>query len=307
MVLLAPATDPGVEVHVAMKCRVGIASILVLAALQSASLALADSECFKGYRDTTPEERATMTANLGTVRAALPGAPEGWIVTSDDEISPVLRICGDDENDPWSYSFSRSFHRTTGFETRDSLMDVAADVARSEMDAKKPRAEEIEARITTLSQQAVEAAQKGDMDAIEAINQEIEKVSEEYSRLLDEGEATGAISAAEEASRDESFSIAVEINADHMWHDPAAVPMSIPGAAAAYRWGEKGEGQALILVGPWKPVAGSDGDSECAMRPGEKAETAQAVAIQVFGDVTRLESVAKAIDVKTIAALVRKK
>ena len=50
--------------------------------------ALADSECGKGFRDTTAAERTAMTDVLTTALAALPAPPTGWIVTTDEIADP---------------------------------------------------------------------------------------------------------------------------------------------------------------------------------------------------------------------------
>jgi len=282
--------------------------ILGLALVTGVSAAFADSECGKGYRDTTPTERATITANLEAAKKACPEPPAGWVIQGDEKVSVPMSTCKDYDAEPWGYSFTRYCQRLTGHEAEDSLMQVAADVSKTSLEAKQPRLDAIMARMQELGQQSGEAAQKGDWDKVDALSKEIDKVGQEYTKLLDDSASTEALNAAVEAARDASFNIGVNFNTARMWHDPAAVVLDIPGAAAAYRWGEKDQGVALILVGAWKPVDSGEGEGldACAMRSGGKSESAQNVVIQVTGDETRVESVARAIDLKAMTALLGK-
>jgi hypothetical protein len=68
---------------------------VLLAAAIGASAAWGDAECVKGYRDTTAAEREAMLGVMQTAKAALPGAPEGWIIGGYEELSPIGSICKD--------------------------------------------------------------------------------------------------------------------------------------------------------------------------------------------------------------------
>lgn len=51
------------------------AMVVATAALAAAPVARSDAPCNKGYRDSTPAERATMTAALQAAKSALPPTP----------------------------------------------------------------------------------------------------------------------------------------------------------------------------------------------------------------------------------------
>ena len=59
----------------AMNLRMTLAAVLTVAAMVGTCAAQADGVCVKGYRDTTPAERATIARVLETVKRALPGPP----------------------------------------------------------------------------------------------------------------------------------------------------------------------------------------------------------------------------------------
>ena len=78
-----------------MNARLTFEALLAASALLVAGTAWADGECSKGYRQVTPAERSTMTHVLETARGALPAAPAGWAVISDDRISVPASYCRD--------------------------------------------------------------------------------------------------------------------------------------------------------------------------------------------------------------------
>ena len=77
----------------------------------SAPIAFADAPCNAGLRDVTAAERAQVTSVLQSAQAALPPAPEGWIIVVDpsNEIFVPAKICRDHEATPWSYRISRTY------------------------------------------------------------------------------------------------------------------------------------------------------------------------------------------------------
>lgn len=59
--------------------------LVLLGSVFSFSRADADAACEKGFHDITPGQRANMAAVLGSVRAAVPEPPTGWIRTLHDD------------------------------------------------------------------------------------------------------------------------------------------------------------------------------------------------------------------------------
>src|SRR5512145_257245 len=132
-----------------MTCPRLLRGALLLAAAIGASAAYGDGECVKGYRDTTAAERQTMLAVMKAAKAALPGAPEGWIIGGYEELSPIGSICKDGESTPWRYGFSRTFNRTDDQAARDQALADAGDKARAAQEARQPQMDALTARMQT--------------------------------------------------------------------------------------------------------------------------------------------------------------
>jgi hypothetical protein len=163
-----------------MRIGAGITKIVsVVAVIAGASLAHADAPCDKGYRDTTPAERATMTTVLAAAKKALPAPPAGWMLLGDDNFSVPSSLCRDLEASPWYYEFTRYYQRTDDQEARNKVIADAASKAAADMKLKKPRLDALMAKMTKLSEQQAAAVQKGDMKRAEALGVDSAKVEEE--------------------------------------------------------------------------------------------------------------------------------
>ena len=206
-----------------------------LAALSSvllgAALARADGECAKGYRDTTLEERATMTRVLEAAKAALPAAPEGWVIGGYEEISVRSSICRDAETRPWSYDISRTYNRTDDAAERERAMADAAAAMKADLATKQPRMDALTARAQALGAELANAAQQGDQARIDALNAEMAQISKQFESLMNEGNPQAraeAIGAAQ--MRDVEMSIAVSFNPQSAF-DPEMQPAAAPAGA----------------------------------------------------------------------------
>jgi len=129
-----------------MTCARIVRGAFLLAAALGASAAYGDAECVRGFRDTTAAERQTMLGVLEAAKAALPGAPTGWIIGGYEELSPIDSICKDGESTPWSYGFSRTFNRADDLEARDQALADAGAKVRAAQAARQPRIENALAR-----------------------------------------------------------------------------------------------------------------------------------------------------------------
>jgi hypothetical protein len=267
-----------------------------------ASSTWGDSVCEKGYRDTTPEERGTITTVLGAAKTALPAAPQGWTVVSDENISVPTSFCGDFEAEPWAYSFTRSYQHVDDQEARDKAVAAAAVDLQADMKKKQPALDALTAKMQELSQQVAAAAAKGDYAKIEEINKEIEKATAEYNQVAGAGGTTEKFNAATaEAARDIAIEIVVAVNPRREVPGDEAQTLAVPeGAQSAFRWSESGDlnDHALILIGAWKPSA--EGGSEPA-QPGAGVAP-RSMSVRVTADGARLVSTVQSIDFKTLAA-----
>ena len=281
--------------------------VSVFAVIAAASLAYADSDCAKGYRDTTPAERAAMTEVLTAVKKALPVAPTGWVLQGDDKLSVPSSLCRDFEASPWDYDYTRYYQRTDDLEARNKVFTDAAGKAAAAMKLKQPRLDAIMAKMTKLTEQQGAAMQKGDMKRVEAISADIAKVQEEYKKVSDEGDSAQQFAAAGEiAGRDRAMNIAVQVNGSRATpgNESSSLPLP-PGARAAFRWSQpKKEDEALILLGDWKP--GKEGYWESAPRAKLAMSSAHAIAIYVTADTSRLAPTLKSIDFARLTRLVPK-
>jgi hypothetical protein len=268
--------------------------------------------CYRGYRDTTAEERATMTAALEAVRGALPPAPEGWIVQGDDAFSITENICGDFAIIPWQYEFGRHYQRVDDQEARQQKIAAAGELMRADMAAKQARLDAITARSEPLGAELAAAAEKGDFARVDEINQEIFAAGEEYKRIMDEGDATERMNAMfAEASQDLQMQVRASINP--MRASPPAEGASafdLPaGATSSFRWsttnGDIQEDQVLILVGKWQTTPEG---FLTTLRPDSPANLVQphAMMVQVTAHPGRIEGIVDAINFKALAGTVAK-
>ena len=156
---------------------------VLLAAVLGVSAVHADGECAKGFRDTTAVERQTMLGVMEAAKAALPGAPEGWIIGGYEELSPVGSICIDGESTPWEYGFSRTFNRADDQAARDQALADAGAAVRAAQEARQPRIDALMAKMQTLGAELGPAAQKGDQARVEAIQRELDGLSKQFEAI----------------------------------------------------------------------------------------------------------------------------
>jgi hypothetical protein len=277
-------------------------------AILGASFARADAPCDAGFRASTPAERQTMTAVLQAAKKALPPAPAGWQIVSEDQISVPSNICKDFERRPWSYGFTRTYRQAGDYEARQKVIADAGDATAADLKKKQPRLDAIMARMTKLSQQQVALVQKGDMAGAQKINTELAKAQEEYQKVVDEGDSAKQVAAAgKEAYRDLEMSIAVRINAAAESQSSDAGSLALPpGAFAALRWNTTGEsvdqGHALILFGKWTRTEKVRWNP--VHRPNVAVTAAHVISVNVIADPNRLASTVQSIDFKSLAAAV---
>jgi hypothetical protein len=295
-----------------LSTRILTASAWVVAAGFGASIAHADAPCNKGFRDSTPAERATMTAVLVAAKNALPPAPAGWQIVSGEETNGPISICRDQELYLWRYEFTRSYRQVGDNETRSKSMDEAAAYAAADAAKKQPRLDAIMAKMTKVNEQRVALLQKRDYAGAEKFDAEIVKLQAEYEKVANEGDSQAMIAAAgKEMGRDLEMSISVRVNPGLQSQDSSARNIALPpGAFAAARWDEVGDperadqGHSLVLLGKWtrKP----DGRWAQVPRPNTSPTAAHAIAITVLADPNRMDSTLQAIDFKSLSAALAK-
>ena len=278
----------------------------LMAALCLGSAAYADGVCEKGYRDTTAAERDTMMSALEAAKAALPQAPEGWIIGGYEELSVPQSFCMD-ASTPLGYGVSRTFNRTDDQAQRDEALEAAGAALRAEQAARQPQMDALMARMQTLGQQLGEAAQKGDMTRTDALNREIEQVQKEFEALLESGNDDAIVAQVAEATmKDRVMSIAVQVNPAGVGRPDMQPAASPPGAHSAYAWTESADGidtaHTLVLLGAWQPRSENGIASQLAGKSSIAA--AHAIAIDVAADPARLESLLSSIDFSALAATV---
>jgi len=282
--------------------------ILAAAAVSCASIARGDGPCNAGFRDSTPAERARMTAVLEIAKKSLPPAPAGWQIGGYEEISVVGSVCRDGESRPWSYGISRTYNRVDDYEARQQVMRDAAANAAEEQKKKQPRMDALMTQMQQLSARQVALVQKGDMAGAEKINHDMEKIQAEYQKIADEGDSQARIAAAgKEMERDLHMSISVRVN-------ETAVPLASgvanfplpPGASVAQRWTrpadaeQSAEGHALVLFGGWNRTEQTK-HWMSAPRANAVPTAAHVISVEVVGDPARIDPLLQGIDFKSLA------
>lgn len=279
--------------------------LLALGGVLGFSRADADAPCDKGYHDTTPEERATMTTVLESARAAVPDPPTGWVRTlHDDSVSPPTSVCLDFS--PWTYSYGRSYTRVEGAEERERVIAAAGEQVRAAAAARQPQVDAFNARMTELSTRFSQAATSGDDAAIQAVNAEMQAFQEEYQRFMAEDDSLAVFEAATASQYlDLEMSIAVRVNPTHGSPGQGAQAFDVPGAASAHQWISDEERQvatALVLFGEWRPASSGYG-LESVLPDSAAPEQPHAIAVQVDAHKDRIAALLEATDLDAIAAL----
>jgi len=288
-----------------MTCARIVRGAFLLAAALGASAAYGDAECVRGFRDTTAAERQTMLGVLEAAKAALPGAPTGWIIGGYEELSPIGSICKDGESTPWSYGFSRTFNRADDLEARDQALADAGAKVRAAQAARQPRIDALMARMQTLSADLSTAAQKGDQARADVINREMEGMSKEFDAMAAEYQPMSQ-DLAKATMQDRTMSIVIAVNPGVVSNGNMQTAAAPAGAHSAYRWSTSADGvnesHAVVLLGAWQPRAAGGVVSQ---RRGTKSSSAaHAVAVTVAADPARLDSLLESIDFGAMAATV---
>jgi hypothetical protein len=292
-----------------MRIRIGIAAAAwVLAAVLGASSARGDGVCEKGYRDTTAAERATITSVLEAVKAALPPAPQGWIIVGDDQVSVPTNICRDAELNPWNYHFTRYYQQVDDQEADAQIIKAAAERSQADMAQKQPRLDALMTRMQAITEQQVALFQKGDYTGAAAMDEKLALVQAEYRKVVDEGDVAEQNEAAfREASRDQTMNIIVTVNPRTEGRREDARAFKPPaGAVSAFRWsgtrGDVKEDSALVLIGLWKPAA--SGSSGLVPRANVAASAAHSISVLIVADAGRITPTVDAIDFTSLAGIV---
>ena len=271
-----------------------------------APMARGDGPCNKGFRDSTPAERATMTTVLQAAKKALPPAPTGWVIVGDDQISVVTGLCRDYEAAPWSYNFNRSYQRVDDQEARNKIIADAAAASQAALKQKQPRLDAAMAKVQAIVKKQVALIEKGDTAGAQALNDDMAKAQADYQKIMNEGDSQAQMEASlAKASRDMTMYVNVHVNSNQETPDASAKPILLPaGARAAFRWSTArenvSEDQALILVGQWQSIAG--GSWKRALHPSMAPTAAQVMSIRITADPDRIPGIIGAIDVKSLAA-----
>ncbi len=293
------------------RCGVVLAAVAptagFLLVLFASPVANADGVCEKGNRDTTAAERSTMTNALETVRAALPQAPDGWVIGGYEEISVPDSICSDFEDTPWPSGFSRLYNRVDDAAAREQAMAEAAAAMQADMAAKQPRMDALIAKGQEVNAALVEAVQSGDQARIAALDSELKQVQAEIEGLYTDSSRQSqldAIGAAE--MQDRIMQIAVQLNARSSTSDEMQSSEVPPGASFAFRGqttdGGVTNGHALVLFGEWQTR--EENILESGKRRDVSSAAAHAISVTVTADPARLDTLLAAIDFEAIAALV---
>jgi hypothetical protein len=283
------------------------AFILLCALVAWVTAASADAPCNLGYRDTTPAERARITAALQEAKVALPAPPQGWQLRGDEVFSIPESLCQDYEKLPWDYGFARHYGRVDDYEAREKLMADASAAALAVQAKNQARLDALQAQMMAIMQQQMALNQKGDYDGAQKLQPQMEKTQADYDKLASEG-SEQLEAAGREYTRDLEMNIAVRFNADSERPGAGAVELPLPpGALAAVRWPGANSGvandSALFLFGYWK--SREPGTWLSGTRAGVPNSAPHAISVYVEADPERLATLVQGIDFAKLAAIVR--
>lgn len=287
--------------------RILTASVLVMAVFGT-STAVADAPCNLDYRDSTPAEKARMTAILEIAKKSLPPPPAGWQIGGYEEISVAGNVCRDVETKPWSYGISRTYNRVDDYEARQKIMRDAAAYVQAEQAKRQPQIDALNAQMQKASARQIALVQKGDMAGAEKINYELEKLQNQYKKIVEGGDSEARIAAAgKEMERDLHISIMVQVNETTKPLASGAANFTPPsGASAAVRWtvpedaARSAEGHALVLYGTWNRVEQSK-QWKAARRANAVPTAAHVISVEIVGDPARIDPMLQAINFKSLA------
>jgi hypothetical protein len=281
----------------------------VISFLATVPGAMADAVCNKGYRDTTPAERAKMTAVLQTVKDAMPEPPAGWVIGGDDSISVPQSLCQDYALVPLDYGMGRLYRQVGDAEHRQKLIDDQSARLVEAYKQKQPRLEAIQARVEKLNAQQVALLQKGDFAGAEKYSTQIAALQEEYQSVADEGNDPAAMDAvSKEMKRDLELTISVRVNPMTASDPAGAKPMAAPaGAKSAWRWHVEDESQstdhALYYFGAW--FKRPDGTFQPSVRQGAPFSAAHGFTLEIIGDPERVTQTISAFDFEKAASALK--
>jgi len=281
-------------------------ALSILVSVWLVETAYAGGGCAKGWRDITTAEHETMSSVIETAKKAMPLPPEGWVLSGEDGVSMPKSLCMDEEGAPWVYELTRTYYHAAVQEERNQAFASAMQDMSAQMEAKQPRIDALTAKMNALGEEIGAAAQKGDLARTEELGKEMEKLSEEYKAILEEGGTTEKMNAAaQEVSRDLDMRILVRVNTLYAYPQPGAdVLTAPPGTQSAFRWSEQSgdhqQGHALVLLGPWQP--NTEGGFQAAPGVGASAPAAQVMSVTVIADDERVPWILGAIDFGALAS-----
>jgi hypothetical protein len=276
-------------------------------AMLCATAAQADGTiCSKEYRDSTPAERARMTAILDIVKRSLPTAPAGWRIGGDETVSIISSVCPDDEAEPWRYGFTRTYNRVDDREARDEKFREASAQANAAYAQKQPRMDAVMKKMEALSARQVALIQKGDVAGAQKLSYDMEKLQTEYQKIADEGPSEAIIAAAGKGyAHDTTMSLSIRINTMSVHKRPGSTNITLPpGALVAQRWVDPGsaekndEGHGIVLFGTWR--VGPPDQWRASARAGAVPTAAHVITVDFQGDPTRIEPMLAAVDYATL-------
>lgn len=278
----------------------------VVAMLCATAVQADGTVCSRKYRDSTPAEKARMTAILQIAKASLPPAPAGWQIGGYEEISVIANVCPDVEAKPWAYGVSRTYNRVDDREARDKKFREAAAQVNAAQATKQPRMDAVMKKMEALSARQVALLQKSDFAGAEKLNLEMQKLQDEYQKIADEGNSEALIAAAgKEMSRDTTMSISIQINTMAVHKRAGSTNITLPpGAFLAQRWVEpededdNAEGHGIVLYGTWR--TGPPTQWTAPARAGAVPTAAHVISISFQGDPSRIEPMIQAINYPTL-------
>lgn len=253
-------------------------------------------------RRPTPAEAAWIASFMATVRDALPPAPEGFEVDEQtDSVEPKLI-----ENPKGTCPHKREYlvryiHRQRQ-EAGGQALRATAEASRDSQQAKIDQTRtKLQRQMDLLQQQASDASAKGDMAAVQRIQQEVSRLAADGDAAMKDAETAFRTSLKDGKLKDVRLSVRVAINGGEALVRGLTSTKKVAGHPTYYRLttaddSVEEESETVVLLGAWK-TAEPDSEHQMAARwnSGLSNITGQNLQVQVRGDATRTRAYLEAI------------
>lgn len=276
-----------------------------LLAVSAAPLAAGETQ--RAGRDEKKSFAASGPEELKAVKKAMPPAPPGWVVAGETTDAPRPGTASAGAGN-LRFTYMIAYRRVSGvLQEKKMLSDAYAESSRKHRDEVRPLIDALIKQQTRTSLALKKASRRRNRVEEERLNNELDDHGRKMQALHDEVDGRIGLDVEPYLVRDAEASIRVDVNDDRAVVVPRGEPVSVPGAAFAFRReGERAgattwkEGQTLVLYGQWEE---KDRVIRARPLPSSGDSKARTIKITVTGDRGRVEQLLGQTVLKTLLKL----